>query len=51
MWLLYRVLVEKAPVDEATKEAREIGLKPTLEPLVLDLLQKTNAADFKLECN
>ena len=31
LWFAYRVLVEKAPLGPALKEARKIGLKPELE--------------------
>lgn len=31
LWFAYRVLIEKAPIAPALKEARRIGLKPELE--------------------
>ena len=31
LWFAYRVLIEKAPVAPALKEARRIGMKPELE--------------------
>lgn len=31
LWFAYRVLIEKAPVENALNEARKIGMKPDLE--------------------
>jgi uncharacterized protein (TIGR01244 family) len=36
LWFSYRVLMEKAPVEEALREARIIGLSPDLEKRLVD---------------
>jgi len=36
VWFCYRVLMEKAPVQEALTEARIIGMKPDLEKKLVD---------------
>jgi hypothetical protein len=36
MWFAYRVLVEKAPLAIALKEARLIGLKPQMEDAIFN---------------
>ena len=36
LWFAYRVLVNKAPLAVALKEARRIGMKPAMEDTVFD---------------
>lgn len=36
MWFAYRVLVERAPLAIALKEARQIGLKPQMEDAIFN---------------
>ncbi len=36
IWFAYRVLVEKAPLDEALKEGRMIGMRKELEERLFD---------------
>ncbi|MEM9405989.1 MAG: sulfur transferase domain-containing protein [Acidobacteriota bacterium] len=41
MWLLKRVLLDGWPIDDATREAKEIGLRsPELEAFALDYLKR-----------
>ena len=35
LWFAFRVLIEKAPVDIAISEGRQIGMKPEMEDAVL----------------
>jgi protein tyrosine phosphatase (PTP) superfamily phosphohydrolase (DUF442 family) len=50
MWLLYRVLIEKEDPIKALQEAREIGIKPALEPIIFDLMNTLKASETKLIC-
>ena len=43
LWLAYRVSVEHAPVSVALREARKIGIQPSMENMVLHWLgEQTN---------
>ena len=50
VWLLHRVLFEKAELATAVQEARSIGLGPELETIVLGLLEEYRAKDPVLKC-
>lgn len=39
LWFGYRVLVEKAPLAQALKEGRRIGMKPAMEDAVFEFIR------------
>jgi uncharacterized protein (TIGR01244 family) len=43
LWFGYRVLIDRAPIAVALKEARRIGLKPALEDAMFDWLEGQRA--------
>lgn len=44
LWLGYRVLIDRAPLAVALKEARRIGMKPALEDAMFNWLASQRAA-------
>jgi uncharacterized protein (TIGR01244 family) len=50
LWLLYRVFSENSDAESALAEARTIGMKPSLEPVVLKLMDDYRADPPELTC-